>query len=88
MLILAAFAHVLSIEEKGLVAPETVRLFRSGRNRLVILAALMTIAIAPPFWEVTIGGVQARILWWSLPLLSYWIGRAVRPESRTYRLRS
>ncbi|HYS73638.1 MAG TPA: hypothetical protein VEO96_06630 [Thermoplasmata archaeon] len=54
----------------------------------MILAALMTIAIAPPFWEVTIVGVQARVLWWSLPLLSYWIGRAVRPESRTYRLRS
>jgi len=86
MLILAAFAHVLSIEEKGLVAPEVVRLFRNGRNRLMILAALNTIAVAPPFWEVTIAGIQARILWWSLPLLSYWLGRAVRPESRTYRL--
>ncbi len=86
MLILAAFAHVLSHEEKGLVAPEIVRLFRYGRNRLAILAALNTIAAAPLFWEVTIAGIQARILWWSLPLLSYWIGRAVRPESRTYRL--
>ncbi|HYT00764.1 MAG TPA: hypothetical protein VEO20_08885 [Thermoplasmata archaeon] len=85
MLILAAFAHVLSIEEKGLVPPKTVQLFRNGRNRLVILSALMTVAIAPQFWEVTVGGVQARVLWWSLPLLSYWIGRAVRPESRTYR---
>jgi len=87
MLILGAFAHVLSIEEKVLVAPEIVRLFRNGRNRLVILAALNTIAIAPQFWEVTIAGIQARILWWSLPLLSYWIGRAVRPETRTYRLK-
>ncbi|HXL44185.1 MAG TPA: hypothetical protein VN960_09025 [Gaiellaceae bacterium] len=87
MLILGAFAHVLSIEEKGLVAPEIVRLFRNGRNRLAILAALNTIAIAPAFWEVTVAGIQARILWWSLPLLSYWIGRAVRPESRTYRLK-
>ena len=32
LLILAAFAHVISIEEKGLVAPGVVRLFRNGRT--------------------------------------------------------
>src|SRR2546422_2394125 len=38
MLILAAFAHVISIEERNLVAPELARLFRNGRNRLAILS--------------------------------------------------
>ncbi len=84
--ILAAFAHVLSLEEKDLVAPEIVTLFRNGRNRLVFLSVLMATSIAPPFWQVTILDVPARLYMWYLPLISYWVGRAVRPDSRTYRL--
>ncbi len=84
--ILAAFAHVLSVEEKDLVAPEIVTLFRNGRNRLVFLSVLMVVSIAPPFWQVTTLGVPARLYMWYLPLISYWVGRAVRPDSRTYRL--
>ena len=86
LLILATFAHVLSLEEKGLVAPETVALFRNGRNRMSILAVLMAISIAPVFWQLTIFSVPLRLYMWYLPLISYWVGRAVRPESRTYRL--
>ncbi len=84
--ILAAFAHVLSVEEKGLVAPEIVTLFRNGRNRLIFLAVLMAISIAPLFWQVTILGTPARLYMWYLPLISYWVGRAVRPDSRTYKI--
>ncbi len=83
--ILAAFAHVLSIEEKNLVPPETLKLFRNGRNRMAILAVLMAISIAPPFWQLTLLGVPVRLYMWYLPLISYWVGRVVRPESRTYR---
>ena len=86
LVILAAFAHVLSLEEKGLVAPEAITLFRNGRNRMSILAVLMGISIAPQFWQLTIFNVPLRLYMWYLPLISYWVGRAVRPESRTYRL--
>src|SRR5712691_13431933 len=34
LMILATFAHVISLEEKRLVAPELVTLFRNGRNRM------------------------------------------------------
>ncbi len=84
--ILAIFAHVISSEEKKLVAPELAKLFRNGRNRMGILAVLMAISVAPQFWEWTLYGVPARLYVWYLPLVSYWVGRALRPESRTYKL--
>ncbi len=86
MLILAAFAHVISIEERNLVAPELARLFRNGRNRLAILSLATAISIAPQFWEWTLFGVPTRLYIWYLPLISYWVGRLVRPQSRTYRI--
>jgi uncharacterized membrane protein len=85
--ILAAFAHVISIEEKKLVVPELARIFRNGRNRMAVLAVIMMVSIAPQFWAWTIFGIPSRLYVWYLPLISYWIGRAVRPESRSYALR-
>ena len=86
LLILAAFAHVLSIEENRLVPQETIRLFKNGRNRMAILAALMAVTIAPQFWELRLYDVALRLYMWYIPLVSYWVGRALRPETRTYRL--
>jgi hypothetical protein len=84
LVILATFAHVISLEEKKLVAPELVKLFRSARNRMIILAVLMLISIAPQFWMVTLFGVPLRLYMWYLPLISYWVSRALRPDSRSY----
>lgn len=83
---MAAFAQVISLEEKKLVAPELVKLFRNGRNRMIILATLTLISVAPQFWEWTLFGVPIRLFLWYPPLVSYWVGRAVRPDSRTYKL--
>ena len=84
LLILAGFAHIISVEEKQFVSPEVASLFRSGRNRMAILAAVMLISVAPQFWQWTIFGTPARLDVWYLPLISYWVGRALRPESRSY----
>jgi uncharacterized membrane protein len=84
--ILAAFAHVISSEEKKLVARELAELFRNGRNRMVVLSALVVVSVAPQFWQWTLFDVPARLYVWYLPLVSYWVGRVVRPTSRTYRL--
>src|SRR3989449_8162757 len=85
LLILAAFAHVISLEEKKIVAPELTQLFRNGRNRMTILSLVTLISVAPPFWEWTLFGVPVRLYIWYLPLISYWVGRVARPRSRTYR---
>jgi hypothetical protein len=86
LLILAAFSHVISIEENKLVSLEVVHLFRNGRNRMLVLSVVMAASIAPVFWQVSVFGVPARIYVWYLPLISYWVGRAFRPDSRTYKL--
>ena len=86
LFILAGFAHVISTEEKKLVAPELATLFRNGRNRMLILAVVMVISDAPVFWQTSLFGVPLRMNVWYLPLISYWVGRAVRPESRSYTL--
>ena len=83
--ILAAFAHVISSEEKRLVARELAELFRNARNRMIVLSALVVVSIAPPFWQWTLFDVPARLYVWYIPLVSYWVGRVVRPASRTYR---
>jgi hypothetical protein len=86
LIILAAFAHVISLEEKKLVSPELVILFRNGRNRMALLAILTLISVAPQFWDWTFLGVPIRLYLWYPPLISYWVGRAIRPDSRTYKL--
>jgi hypothetical protein len=86
LIILATFAHVISLEEKKLVAPELVTLFRNGRNRMAILAALTLISVTPVFWDWTLLGVPIRLYLWYPPLIPYWVGRAVRSDSRTYKL--
>lgn len=87
LIILAAFAHVISIEEKKLVAPELARLFRNGRNRMAVIGVIMLISVAPQFWQWTLFGIPVRLYAWYVPLISYWLGLAVRPESRSYTLR-
>src|SRR2546427_635001 len=83
--IVAAFAHVISLEERKLVARALAELFGNGRNRLVVLAVLVAVSIAPQFWEWTLLGVPTRLYVWYVPLVSYWVGRVLRPASRTYR---
>ena len=86
LFILATFAHVISKEEKRLVAPEFAKLFRNGRNRMFVLGIIMAVTALPIFWQITWFGIPLRTYVWYLPLVSYWVGRAVRPDSRTYRL--
>src|SRR2546425_6925016 len=81
MVILAAFAHVISLEEKNLVAPELARLFRNGRNRMMILSVATAISIAPQFWGWTLFGVPVRLYIWYVPFISYWGGQVFIPQS-------
>lgn len=84
LLILGLFAHIISQEEKKLVSPELSALFRNGRNRMLVLAVIMAVSVAPIFWQTRAFGIPLRLYVWYLPLISYWAGRLVRPESRTY----
>lgn len=86
LIILATFAHVISVEERKLVAPDLVTLFKNGRNRMALLAILILASVAPQFWQWTLLGIPLRLYLWYPPLISYWVGRAVNPVSRTYKI--
>ena len=86
LIILATFAHVISVEERRLVAPELVKLFKNGRNRMALLAILILASVAPQFWQWTFLGIPLRLYLWYPPLISYWVGRAINPVSRTYKM--
>jgi hypothetical protein len=72
------------MEEKKLVEPALAASFRNGRNRMAVVAVVMAVSVAPPFWQLTLSGIPVRIYLWYLPLVSYWLGRLLRPENRTY----
>jgi len=84
LVILATFAHVISMEEKRLVEPQVAALFRNGRNRMAVLAVVMGITVLPIFWQVTLLGTPIRLYAWYLPLISYWVGRIHRPLSEAH----
>jgi uncharacterized membrane protein len=48
--ILAAFTHILTIEERKLVAPDLVKKYRLMGNLEIIVAAIFFISILPAFW--------------------------------------
>jgi hypothetical protein len=53
---------------------------------MLVLAAIMVVSVAPIFWQLTLFGAPLRLYTRYLPLVSYWLGRLLRPESRTYAL--
>jgi len=78
--ILASFSHIISIEEKGLVAPELAKSFRQSRNVQAILSAIVLISLAPIFWDLSLFGVQLRLYIWATPIIVYWVRRRVQSQ--------
>lgn len=76
--ILGVFAHVLTIEEKGLVAPEFLKRFRNNRNRIFILSGILLVSLLPQFWTVTLLEVPLRLYVWYIPIIVYWAVRLRR----------
>jgi hypothetical protein len=73
--ILAIFSHVISIEEKNLVTPESARIFRQSRTVQAALAVLIIVSLAPFFWSNTVFGIPLRLYIWLVPVFVYWIRR-------------
>jgi uncharacterized membrane protein len=65
-LILAAFTHTLTIEEKGLVAPNLFKKYRATRDLEIVVAFFFLVSILPGFWTTPIGGTNLRYLTWAL----------------------
>jgi len=76
--ILATFSHVISTEEKQLVAPELARTFRRNRNVQAILALITVLSLAPIFWSLTLFAEPVRLYIWIIPVIVYWARRSRR----------
>jgi hypothetical protein len=78
--ILTTFSHIISIEEKRIVAPELARFFRQSRNVQGILAVITIASLAPFFWDLTLFAVPLRLYIWTIPVIVYWVRRSrLRP---------
>jgi len=76
--ILASFSHIISIEEKRLVAPGLAKSFRQSRNVQAILSMIVLISLDPIFWDLSLFGVQLRLYIWVIPIIVYWVRRSVQ----------
>ena len=84
--ILAAFTHILTIEEKKLVAPDLIRKYRLMRNLEIVVAAIFFVSILPQFWDIMIGNTSLRYVLWALTFFvrrtTNLYGRLVQRRSR------
>lgn len=70
--IIGLFYHILSREEKALVAADLVVRFRRSRNLMFLLAGVFVVTIAPQFGEWMILGYPLRFILWYVPIISFW----------------
>ena len=74
VLIMAAFAHIISNEEKQLVASSLVVPYKVARTRVFILSLIVFASLAVP-WDWTLYGVQVRFYVWAIPIIMYWFNQ-------------
>lgn len=82
LVILATFSHVISSEEKQLVAPQMAKIFQRNRNVQAILAIIVIVSLAPVFWTIMLFGEPVRLYIWFVPVVSYWARRARQPRNQ------
>ncbi len=73
-MILAAFAHLISQEEKQLVDDDQMIRFRRIRNILALLTIVVLFSLAAP-WDWFFLGVHVRLLIWYVPIVMFWFNR-------------
>jgi uncharacterized membrane protein len=74
LLILGLFYQILERKQAKLPASPLLRLYRNGRNLLLICAGIMLISAAPIF-SYSILGNPVRVYLWYLPIILFWLRR-------------
>jgi uncharacterized membrane protein len=83
--ILASFTHILTMEEKKLVAQDLILKYRLMRNLEIIVSVMFLVSILPPFWTIMIGSTSLRYVLWGL---TFFVRRIGSVYSRRARKRS
>ncbi len=74
LLILGLFYQILEQNEAKLRGSQLLRLYKNGRNLMLILAGIMLLSAAPIFSE-TILGNPVRVYLWYVPIILFWLRR-------------
>lgn len=82
LVILSTFSHIISIEEKHIVDPQTAKIFQNNRNVQAVLALVVIVSLAPIFWTITLFGEPIRLYIWFIPVVSYWARRIRQPRNQ------
>ena len=80
-LVLAFFAHEITIEEKRLVPHQLLNRYKLMRNATVVTAALFLVSILPIFWGLVIFGIQARFILWMGTFVTWTVRRGFERRS-------
>jgi hypothetical protein len=73
--IMGLFTHQLTIEERKLIKPELLGMYRRMSNVEYLVAFLFIVSALPPFWSWQIIGTPVRFYLWYAILLFIWINR-------------
>jgi uncharacterized membrane protein len=80
--ILASFTHILTMEEKKLVAPDLILKYRLMQNLEIIVSLMFLVSILPPFWTIMIGSTSLRYVLWGLTFFVRRIGSVYSRRAR------
>lgn len=81
LLVMAVFAHIIAREEEHLVDGEVMIRFRRARNRLAVLTLVILLSLVAP-WDWFLLGIHVRLLFWIIPIASFWFNRMTRTTNR------
>ncbi len=77
LLIMAVFAHVISVEEKQLVEQKIMARYRRYRNIFFLLTIVVLVSLAAS-WDWTLLGTHIRFFLWLVPIAMFWLVRMTR----------
>ena len=73
--VLAYFAHLLTVEEKNLIPRELVSRFKVTRNSLLVGGLIFIASAAPIFWTIGVEQTPLRVVIWLLAMPGLWFSR-------------
>jgi uncharacterized membrane protein len=79
--ILSYFNHEITVEERNLIPRELLRGQRLQRDATVVSAGLFLVSALPPFWGVTVLGIEVRFVLW-MGTFVVWAGRRLVEKGR------
>jgi len=80
-LVLAYFAHEITIEEKKLIPKELLRRYKLMRDATIVTAALFIVSTLPMFWSLVVFGLHLRFILWMGTFVTWIVRRELEKKT-------